>query len=619
MNPFLISAILTVVTATLLWFCQRGRQSSVVAYLLAGIIVGPSGLRLLSDSEGIEDIAEIGVILLLFFIGLDFNLSGLRQLMKLAVGGAALQVGITTVVIAVGCYLAGFGWIEGGIMGFALAMSSTAIIMKAYEDRGEADSASAKSCFTLSLGQDLSALLLVAALPLVLSGSGSSTGESPWLRLGVMIATLPILFLAVRWGLPRLFRAAAVARSQELFAIFGIAACILVAVLAQLLGASLTLGAFLAGLAFSGTPYVHQIRSDLATVKTLALGFFFVSIGMLMSLDYVTEHPLLILGGIAFVLVVKTLIAGFSLRVVGVPLSVAAAAGLALSNVGEFAFVVTQAVEDSLRQPGARDLQATWPRLEQALTTLTVLYMILAPTLVIFSNRFGRIVGRIGARLRPVREVGPGAAAASGPPELPAPVLPKAVVVGYGPVGQTLCRILEAFRVDPCIIDLHSSTVRELGAGGYRAVFGDAGQREVLIAAGIREASYLLVTVPDYRTRAQVIVMAHLLNPALHVISRARYMQERSGLEDAGANLVAYEEVEVAAALARMLLLDLGVPDADVHEELKTLRTEILRPQGFTSILRLHQTVALEHPIVPLEDPDSRDPGPGEPADGDRG
>jgi CPA2 family monovalent cation:H+ antiporter-2 len=417
---------------------------------------------------------------------------------------------------------------------------------------------------------------------------GSSAGGSgDLLRLLGTFAGLPVLFFAARLLLPRLFQRAALERNQEAFALASLGSCLAVAVLAQVLGASLAFGAFLGGLVFADTPYAHQIRADLATLKDLALGFFFVTVGMLADLGYVVQHLPLVLVSAVLLLVLKTAVTALTLRVFRHPWSVAAGAGLAISQVGEFAFVLASTAR-SAGALGAED--------HQLLIALSVLTMIVAPALVARSRPFGQAVsGWLG---QPVpREWGRRAV----PPrtELSEETQTltrnaRAVVVGYGPVGRTLCKILIRFGIRPTVIELNLDRVQRLRQMGREAIYGDAGQREVLHAAGVAQAGHLLITLPNLSSRVPIIVSARALNPNIHIITRARYLEERKLLEDAGAMSVAFEESEVASELARLLLSHLGVSQEQIGPEIERLRNEIALRTGYTMIGPKGQTMVRE-------------------------
>jgi len=579
MELFGNAALVIAAAALLVFVMQRLRQSAIVAHLLLGMVVGPHALDLVPSSAAVSQMAEIGVVLLLFFIGLEFHVAALKRMAGLALLGTLLQMGLTTAAMAALAQLLGFTGVQGLALGFCIALSSTAIVMKAFEDRREADTPWAQSSLAILLGQDLFAMAAIAAtalLPAVAGAPASHTegagGRSLWFLLG-----LPVLIVVARWALPRLFRKAALAQNPELFALSSLAACFLVAVAAAELGASLVLGAFLGGMVFADTPFSHQIRADLATVKNLALGLFFLSVGMLVDLAFVAAHPLLLAGALVAVVLVKLVVTTLVLRLFRIPWSVAAGGGLALAQVSEFVFVLAAGAGAALLGEPARQL----------LTPLAVLTMLPTPLLVGAAGSFGRGVASLLGHPAAAGPAGAAGAAAAAAPEAAAPSLAKTrvIVVGYGPVGRTLCRILLSMGARVCVIDLQPSTVERLRRLGRDAVFGDATRREVLHAAGIHESRYLILTLPDQSTRAAILATARAVAPRLVVLTRARYLDEQAALERLGADHISYEEAEVAMQLARLTLGSLGVARETLEEEVRAIRAEIAVRTGFTTIM----------------------------------
>jgi CPA2 family monovalent cation:H+ antiporter-2 len=577
MEGFGNAALVIAAAALLVFVMQRLRQSSIVAHLLLGIVVGPHALDLVPSSATVREMAEIGVVLLLFFIGLEFHVAALKRMAKVALLGTLLQMALTTAAVAALSRALGFTAVQGLAVGFCIALSSTAIVMKAFEDGREADTPWAQSSLAILLGQDLFAMAAIAATALLPSAAGApagpvagAEGRSLWFLLG-----LPVLVVVARFALPRLFRMAALARNPELFALSSLAACFLVAVAAAELGASLVLGAFLGGMVFADTPYSHQIRADLATVKNLALGLFFLSIGMLVDLEFVAAHPLLLAGGLVAVVAVKLVVTTLVLRAFRIPWSVAAGSGLALAQVSEFVFVLAAGAGGALLGDAAKQL----------LAPLAVVTMLPTPLLVGVSGRFGRGVASLlgHSSALGVAAAGGGVAGTPGAPAVPLSKT-RVVVVGYGPVGRTLCRILLRVGVRVCVIDLQPTTVERLKRLGREAVFGDATRRDVLLAAGLAESRCLIITLPDQSTRAAILATARAVAPRVLVMTRARYLDEQPSLERLGADYISYEEAEVAMELARLMLGTLGVARETLEEEVRAIRSEIAVRTGFTMI-----------------------------------
>lgn len=566
---FVPLTLLTLGAAVLAWLCQRVRLSPIVGYLLLGVLVGPFQHHLFADRDSVSALAELGVILLMFFVGIEFHLGEMRSLLPLFLGGGSLQVLLTAMCGGAAAWLCGVPPMAAVVAGLMLAFSSTALVVKAFDERGQADSQRARTGLAVLLLQDIAAILAVALLPLATHAPSASDGGPSLTRaaagqLGLLLVVLPLLFLGARHILPRLFDRAAAARAPEAFSLLALGVCFSVALAAQLSGASLALGAFLGGLVLSGTPFAFQILADLSMLRNLAMAFFFMTIGMLVNAGFVVTHWPALLGALAALLVLKTVLATLALLTFRVPLGVAAGAGLALAQIGEFSLVVGRQAEAAGLLP---------PQAHQFLLALALGSLLLTPLLVGRSGAFGTWLASRGA------ESPSGAPAASPVGGV------RAIVVGYGPVGVTLTRILRDFGIEPVIIDLNIETIRKLAASGVRSVFGDAGRREILRAAGVAQASYLLVTLPDLAGRVAVVAMARILNSNIRIVTRARYLGERAMLEEAGATAVSYEEAEVAVALAATLLREIGASEQDMEREARRIRASIALRTGFTVAL----------------------------------
>jgi CPA2 family monovalent cation:H+ antiporter-2 len=567
-------ATITALGAFLVWTMLRLRQSSIVAYLALGILSGPSGLGVLQTGEAAQGLADIGIVMLLFFVGLEFDVRSILKLARFAVPATILQVGLTTASLGGLGLVLGYTPGQSVLIGLAAALSSTAIVMKSFEDRRETDSLASQAALAVLLGQDLVALMVVAFIPHMGDGPAAAAaahGPGGVLAIAMVAAGVPLLFFVARKVLPPLFKKVAVGRNEELLTITSLGVCIVVAYLTHRLGAGLQFGAFLGGLVFSGSTYQHQIRADLTAIKNLTLGFCFVSVGMLVNLGLVIDNLWLVLISVVIVFVFKLTLGTLAFRILRMPWTLAAGTGLALSNIAEFAFIVAAAGVQGgiLRQDQF-----------QLVVAVAVLSMLFAPAMVARSRAFGEWAAGRFSRSAARKTAVPSALASATAPAC------RAIVVGYGPVGRTLCKILIRFGVQTCVIDLDLQTVQRLKTMGREAVFGDATRREVLEAAGIHSARYLLSTLPDFATRARVIASARATNPDVAVITRARYLGERAALEEAGAAQIAYEEAEVATELAHLLLRELNVSDDLLDAEVQKLRAEIAVRTGFTVIAR---------------------------------
>ncbi|MBE7463509.1 MAG: cation:proton antiporter [Planctomycetes bacterium] len=619
-DPFVLVTVMTLSAALLVWLLQRWRLSPIIGYLALGVLVSPFKESMGLEGNGADALANLGVILLMFFIGLEFRLSDARAMLMVCVVGGGLQVLVTAGFSGLLMLPMGVGFVEAAVLGFMVAMSSTALVMKTFEDRREADSQRARVFLTVSLFQDIAAIFVVALLPLCQGffkshPDGGATEAAPGgaslvTQLAVLFVGLPILFTMFRFLLPWIFEKAALVRVPEAFSLLSLGGCLSVALAAQFAGASMALGAFLGGLVLAQTPFTTQILADLGTLRNLALGFFFVSVGMLVDLSYVVNHAHWLVLALIIILALKFGVAIVALLAARVPIAIAAGVALPLSQVGEFSFVLAQQADA---------LGMLSERLQKFILALSLLSMLLAPVLAAWSGRFSIYVNAAAQRWGSSKPQAPGRrrsgvptppegvpiqaapttatpAAATAPAVsgaapvvsvLPAEELAalRAVVVGYGPVGKTLTRILQDFGIQPTVVDLNLETIRRLNTLNIAAVYGDAGRREVLEAAGIRQAAYLLVTLPDLPGRLPVVATARLMNSDVRIFTRARYLAERTMLDGAGASGVSFEETEVAVGLARFLLHDIGAQDSEIEREARRIRGEIALRTGFTMVM----------------------------------
>jgi CPA2 family monovalent cation:H+ antiporter-2 len=562
-DAFLALTLLTLSAAALVWLLQWLRLSPIIGYLTLGVITGFFRERLFLEPEAANTFAEFGIVLLMFFIGLEFHLDHMRSMLTLCLVGGSLQIVLTALLSALTASLFGCPPLAAGVIGLMVAFSSTALVLKAFEDRREADSHRARVSLAVLLLQDFAAILAVVVLPVAAGVQESSGVRGPGLlgQVALLFIFLPVLFFGSRYLLPRLFKHAASVRAPETFSLLSLGACFSVALAAQWAGASLALGAFLGGLVLCQTPFAAQIQADLSTLRNLALAFFFLTIGMLIDLSYVVAHAGMLLAALAAVLLGKTLLTCAALRVLRVPSVVAAGVGLSLAQIGEFSFVIGKQSESLGLMP---------PEPYKFVLALAVFSMFLTPFLVGGSAAFGRWVSRHGG----ASEADLGARDSAAESARAA----RAIVVGYGPVGRTLTRILQDFNIEPVIIDINIQTINKLKAQGCTAIFGDAGRREILQAAHVDTAAYLFVTLPDLAGRIPVVATARVLNPGLKIFVRARYIAERAMLEDSGASAVSYEEAEVAVSLAQFLLKEIGADDMAIEQQGRLIRDEIALP-----------------------------------------
>lgn len=560
---------------------QRLRLSPIVGYLLAGIALGPQTPGFVGDAKLASQFAEIGVILLMFAVGLHFDLRDLLAVRRIALPGAAGQILVATALGTLVTVLAGQGTSAGLVVGVAVSVASTVVLIRMLTDIDALHTVQGHIAVGWLIVEDLFTILVLVVLPVLggALGQHAEEGQSVLLVLGLAVAKVAVLGLIVIGGgkfvIPWLLRQVASTRSRELFTLAILAIALAVATGSAVgFGVSMALGAFLAGMVVGQTEVSHQAAADAIPMRDAFTVLFFVSVGMLFDPTVILKHPRLLLGLLAIVLVAKPVTAFLIVWALRYSVRSALTVAVALGQIGEFSFLLAdEARRNQLLQTEGHSLLVACAILSITLNPL--LFRAIDPL-----ERWLRGRRRIWRALSGRSEAGAAElnlemrTRVSAVHEGEQPLV-TAVIVGYGPVGQTAARILKKFGVRPVVVDLNLDTVRGLAESGELAVYGDATQRDILEAAGIEEAKYLLVTVPDVLVRTVVILTANDLNPGLRVFARARYLQERAWLEEIGATRIVTEEGETAIGLAVLLLREVGADEDRIREEIRPIQGEL--------------------------------------------
>jgi CPA2 family monovalent cation:H+ antiporter-2 len=546
--------------------------SPIVGYLFAGVMVGPYTPGFVGDQAIAGQLAELGVILLMFGVGLHFDIEELIQVRTVAIPGAIGQILAASILTTGIAVLLGLSATAGVILGIAVSVASTVVLVRVLMDHDVLQTPQGHTVVGWLIVEDLFTVIVLVLLPAIREAIavGDPRGIAVSLAIKLLkLATLVVLVLVIgRRAVPWFMNAMARTRSRELFTLSVLVVALGIATGSALVfGVSMALGAFLAGIVVGQSDVSHQAASDALPMRDAFAVLFFISIGMLFNPAVSLAQWPLILAVLAVILVAKPLAAFGIVLLLRQPLRVALTAAIALAQIGEFSFIVADLARslDLLPESGA-----------SVLVTCSIVSITMNPLLFRLIDPLERwLEGRAG-RWRWLRRSEPFEAAS--PPAAPGSSdspLPLALVVGHGPVGQTLTQLLRDFHLDPVVIDLNIDTVRRLRAGGVRAVYGDASNRNVLIAAGLESAEFLCITLAEQSARFPIIETALALRPELKLIVRAHYLQEREDLERAGVTAVAYEEAEVAVALAEILLRQIGVGAADIEARCEAIRAAL--------------------------------------------
>ncbi len=522
----------------------RFRQSLLVGYFVCGVLLANSGVLdwVGADSSDLDRLAELGVILLLFTLGLEFSFKEMKHLRRVALVGGGWQVGL--VGLGAGGVCLAFGVTVPVAIAFAVvvALSSTAVSIKAFQDLGMADSPAARVALGIAIFQDLLVIFFMIVLPPLLGQGGSG------MVVGLVLAVLKgVFFLAACWflsrhGIPQILHAVARTRSRELFTVTVVGLCAAVAFGAVQLNLSAALGAFAAGLVVSESIYSHRVLADILPFRDLFLTIFFVSIGLLIDLGEVAANWALILSATLVILAVKFGAAFLAARRLGLALRPCLLTAGALASTGEFSLVLLERIGDF----GVFDL---WPEAEQVLLVSTALGMGLVPALMRLAERFAPVLERHGwlgqEKNCPVELTPEGEREA---------LRDHVIVCGFGPVGRNLHHALEKCGIATLVLELNADTVHELTGQGMMVLFADARQPEALEMAGIRRARSIAFTFPDAEAAIAGMRLARQQNPEVLVYARAKFTPEADRLREAGVNHVFHDERESGQALIKSVV-----------------------------------------------------------------
>jgi CPA2 family monovalent cation:H+ antiporter-2 len=536
--------------------CRLVRLPPILGYLLVGMIVGPHALAWVPDTADVRDLAGFGIVFLMFSIGLEFSLPQLKAMRRAVFGLGLAQVAITTIGAMLALSALGYGWQAGFALGGALAMSSTAIVSKMLAERMELATPHGRDVMGILLFQDLAVVAFLIVLPSLSKGGGELAIALAIAGVKAAIALVLILFAGQK-PMRAWFHLVARQRSSELFMLNLLLITLGLAALTELAGLSLALGAFLAGMLIAETEYRYQVEEDIKPFRDVLLGLFFVTVGMALDLAVVGRNvPWVLLLLVVPVVAKLALIVALS-RIFGAPIGTSLRNGFYLAQAGEFALVLLALAADQRLVPGP---------VTQVVLAAMVLSMLSAPLLIHFAEP---IVRRFTANDWLAR--------AAQITRIAATTMARqnhVIVCGFGRSGQNLARLLEAEEIPFIALDADPQRVREAAGDGPSVVYGDAGRKEVLFAAGLAKARAVVITFVDTAAALKILHHVHAARPELQVVVRTLDDSELDRLLDAGAAEVVPEVLEGSLMLATHSLLLLGVPLNRVLARIRAIREE---------------------------------------------
>jgi CPA2 family monovalent cation:H+ antiporter-2 len=545
---------------------QKLGLSSVVGYLLAGFFIGPASPGFVANYGLASQLSEVGVILLMFGVGLHFKTDDLIAVKGIAVPGAVIQSTITTVCGTLAGTALGLDLKSALILGFSLAVASTVVLLRVLNDNDIVGTIHGHVAVGWLIIEDILTVLILVTFPslvIILSNAWNTVGSIEILKaVGIALARLILLWILVMkvggrfvpWLLSKIIKT----RSEELFTLTVLVIAFLTAILAAVVfQASLALGAFLGGMVVGKSKLSHQAGADILPLRDAFAVLFFLAVGMLFDFKFIVEYPLLICVCLVIVLLVKPLTAVFTVSVLGYSVKTALTVASGLAQVGEFSFILAQE---------AKRLNLVGNVVYNTIIVCSIISITLNPSLfkkvpaiekfLHSRKKLWKILNFVVDRRRNK---------SSKSKEVMKNLLSTeehiaqktGIVVGYGPTGKKITSALIEHGVKPIVVEINIDTVNSLSSHGQTVIYGDSAKKDILLAAGIRSADYLIITVPSLQVTLETASLASILNPKTHIFVRARFLDSKETLKQIGISGMAFEEEEVSNALTSLLLDDL--------------------------------------------------------------
>ncbi|MFA5332343.1 MAG: cation:proton antiporter [Methanoregula sp.] len=551
MDFMLASVCVIILSVILLYFGQRFKLPSVVTFIIIGMLVGPFGFALITDQSTIDMVGEIGIILLLFTIGLEFSFQKLLRTWRAVIIGGIVQVCTTIIAITALSSYFGMPFAESLIFGFIVSLSSTAIVMKILQEKGDVDTLQGRTLLGILIFQDLAIIPMMLAVPLIAGGQSLNYAAIPFEVIKIALIILVIVVLAY-WVIPRFLYRVAKEKSRELF-LFTIAGiCIMIAWLTNEAGLSYTLGAFIGGLIIGESDYNIDALGHIIPFRDVFAAVFFLSIGMLLNTRTILDNYIWVCIMVLFIIGIKVVTGSLSAAVLGMPTRVCIFTGLALCQIGEFSFVLAKTGLD------AGIIQASVYQLFLAGAIITM-------TITPFTMNASPWVTEKVYRIFPKRKAKD--AIPAKPDETPVEEIANhIIIVGFGITGKSVARAATVAGIPYMVIDLNPEIIREERSHYQQNfVFGDAVNEEILEHAGIHRAKTLVVAVSEEEAIPRIIHAARSLSPNVHILARTRRIRNAQYLLDLGADEVISEEFEAALEIFYRALHYYQMPDEEIE------------------------------------------------------
>lgn len=547
------------VSVLVVFVLYRMKIPSLVGFLIAGILIGPHAIGLIQNISEIETFAEIGVILLLFALGMEFSLAKLLRMKRIVLGAGSFQVGFTIIVtVIIGYLFLNFSFSQAIFWGFIITLSSTAIVIKYLNDHKEIRTPHGRTLIGIVLFQDLCVVFFSILVPLI---SGKTDLNLTEFFLLIFRSSIIILFVFIgsNWLVPMIFDAIVKTQSRELFIISIMLFCVGTAVFTHKLGLSLSLGAFLAGMMLSESDYAHQATADIIPFKESFMGLFFVSVGMLLNIQFAFNYILAIVGLVIGLFLIKAIVGYFAAYIVGFTSKTSIITGLGLAQIGEFSFVLAMQ---------GRLYQLIDENYYQLFIAASILSMIASPFVMQYAPKLSNeILKFLKIKYHHNREN----------------ILEKefhrkgikenhVIIIGFGFNGRNLAKILKEATIPYLVIESDMSVVKKHKQKGEPIFYGDGTSTEVIEKLGLKKAKMLVCTISNAITQRIIISYCRKSNPDIHIIARTRYIKAVEDLQKLGANEVIPEEYETSIEIFNRVLSYYHVSQSDIHHIIDYIR-----------------------------------------------
>lgn len=567
------------------FICHKIKLPPILGFLLTGIVAGPTALGFIEASHEVEQLSEVGVILLLFVIGLEFSLGKLSAIKKIIFVSGSLQVGITILVIfGLSQILLGIDWQSAVFLGFLVSLSSTAIVLKLLQESGDINSPHGKIALGILIFQDIIVVPMMLFTPLIAGTSGNPWGAILELLIKAIIVVFLVILFA-RFIVPNVLFLITKTKIKELFLLSIVVICFAVAWATSLLGLSLALGAFLAGLIISESEYSHQATSLIIPFREIFTSFFFVSIGMLLDLGFLFEHFFVILGLTIIIFVVKGAIASLSVLPLKYSMRTAIFTGLALFQVGEFAFILSAV---------GMQYQLIDEATYQYFLCVSISTMAITPVIMKNFDTAGHFLAKSAIQKKLV-EMGAKAEDTVDQQEF-LTLKDHVIIIGYGLNGKNVAMAAKHANIPYVIVEMNAITVKREREAGEPIFYGDATNEYLLEHLHVHQAKVAVVAISDPAATRKVIINMRAICQSVYLIIRTRFFSEINSYMELGANEVIPEEFETSIEIFSRLLHQYQVPEHEIEAFVHEIRTD------HYNMLRPASRKRIENPMIQIPD-----------------